>query len=560
MIESRRVSFNDLFASSPRAQVRVPDYQRGYSWENKQVKEFFYDLKTFSDTAARKNHDSSYFLGPIVLMRGSPSDVYYFAVDGQQRLATLIMLLAVIRDKCDEDSEMWEVAFADEIQTKILSSEGPQGSHRWAFRLGDLDQPFFEKFVLKRLRYEGQIPRNTSNGLIKRAWNQLERDLRDYLENEEDKLGCLKRLVDVLMERVVMVAIEVQGERDAMSVFERINVRGKALSESDLIRHRLMSACNQHDRGRLRSEWDNLEKMLGGQNAKIDAFLRDMWISRNGERTSSKLYDEISEYLDNTGVSSLDFVDDTVNDCVIYTELLKVSSPDIHHASRALVRATHATLGAKQTLPLFLAAYRRLQKTPEFSKLATIIEALIVRYTYFANHDPVRLSKVLYKAAKVLYEANNKESALQGALSLLKSVNPTNAQVVAGIQRQMRLKKLPALYILRQIENSLGDGSLEAQATLEHIFPQNATVKEWRTRVGVLDPYVWHIGNMTLLATADNSKASNRSFSYKKKKVYKDSALKITRDICNVQTWGRRPILRRAEQLAKWANQRWKVE
>jgi uncharacterized protein with ParB-like and HNH nuclease domain len=558
MIDAKKVTFTDLFTSTVNAQIRVPDYQRGYSWEKPQVRDFFTDLTVFSEIEIQKRPDTFYFLGPIVLMQGNPNDIYSYVVDGQQRLATFIILLAVIRDVAREKYELSGRDLADNIHNQIISSQGPQGRHRWAYRLGDLDQAYFEKFVLRQPREKNKIPNNASNGLIKRAWNQLEQNIRDKLSAKEDGLGYLQKLVSDLLNKVELVAIEVKTERDAMNVFERINVRGKPLSETDLIRHRLMSSCNKHDRSRLRSEWDNLEKLLG-EDAKIDSFLKHMWISRNGERTSTKLYDEISNYLDDSNISSMEFVENIVNDCRIYTELLKPESQLIHYDSRASVRISHATLGAKQSLPLFLSAYRRFERTPRFSELALAVEALIVRYTYFANRDSLELTNALYRAAKAITEASSKDQALQNALISLKSVNPTNAEVVTGSQRQMKMKKLPALYILRQLENSLGDGSFDAKATLEHIFPQNAAVEEWKSAVGRLNPYVSHIGNLTLLSSSDNSRASNKKFSYKKRKVYESSNIKLTSEITQFRNWGIKPILRRAESLAKLANKRWMI-
>lgn len=557
MIDARKVTFTDLFNKNQTSQVRVPDYQRGYSWEKQQIRDFLTDLIEFSDKELLRRPNSYYFLGPIVLMKGEHSDSYYYAVDGQQRLATFIILLSVMRELAAELFGDPGKRLAEKIQQDMISSTGPGGNHRWSYRLGDLDQPFFEKFIQRTPRYHQQVPRNSSNGLIKKSWNYLESEIRDKLISESKAVNYLEQLYENLITKVELVAVEVNGERDAMNVFERINVRGKPLSESDLIRHRLMSGCNQRDRGRLRSEWDNLETLLGGQEAKIDTFLKHMWISRHGERTSSKLYDEISSHLDETGMSSLEFVDDILNDCHIYAELLKPQSNLLHHSGRAAARATHATLGAKQTLPVLLSAYRRFEKTKEFSELALKIESLIVRYSYFSDHDPVLLSSTLYKAAKYINEAASKKSALDGATELLESINPTDKEVILGSQRQMKLNKIPALYILRELENSLSDDAFKAHATLEHIFPQTPTTKHWGQAVGRLEPYLSHVGNLTLLASNDNSRASNRGFSYKKREIYNKSNVKITKSITNYRSWGIQPILRRAEELAKLVNKRW---
>src|SRR4051794_7546196 len=75
-----------------RDEFRVPIYQRSYAWPGEAVEEFFYDLQLALDEGA-----PDYFLGTIVLTP-SKEDRRTVVIDGQQRLATTSILLAVIRD------------------------------------------------------------------------------------------------------------------------------------------------------------------------------------------------------------------------------------------------------------------------------------------------------------------------------------------------------------------------------------------------------------------------------------------------------------------------------
>ena len=161
-----------------------------------------------------------------------------------------------------------------------------------------------------------------------------------------------------------------------------------------------MSNSPQSERRRVRSEWDELEKLVDGENIPINTFLRHMWISRTGEESSFKLYDVISPYLDETGQSSREFVEDCIQDCIAYIYLHKKDCIEIHHESRNVIRAIHVTLGIKQALPLLLVAYRRFEKTTEFSKLALAIETLVIRHKYLAFHDTSELVTAFFKAIK----------------------------------------------------------------------------------------------------------------------------------------------------------------
>lgn len=62
----------------------IPDYQRNYCWEDKQVKALWDSLKEIP-------HDGEYHLGTIILQKDSNDN--YAVIDGQQRLVTLTLIV-----------------------------------------------------------------------------------------------------------------------------------------------------------------------------------------------------------------------------------------------------------------------------------------------------------------------------------------------------------------------------------------------------------------------------------------------------------------------------------
>src|SRR5438874_1782414 len=79
-----------------RHRMVVPLYQREYFWEEKEVLALFHDLG-----AAIEAGQPSYFLGTIVVTPNEDGTLE--VVDGQQRLATVTILLAAIRDYFQKD-------------------------------------------------------------------------------------------------------------------------------------------------------------------------------------------------------------------------------------------------------------------------------------------------------------------------------------------------------------------------------------------------------------------------------------------------------------------------
>src|SRR5580693_7008613 len=70
--------------------LRVPLSQRSYRWENEHVKELYEDIH-----GAIQEGLNEYFIGSIVGIKMNDSIYIY---DGQQRLATSMILVAAIRD------------------------------------------------------------------------------------------------------------------------------------------------------------------------------------------------------------------------------------------------------------------------------------------------------------------------------------------------------------------------------------------------------------------------------------------------------------------------------
>src|ERR1700730_1205281 len=95
-------------------QYVVPYFQRTYSWRRHQWNTLFDDILELYELGSSNSH----FLGSMVLLaeRGTHSLAPTLLIDGQQRLVTLSLFLAAIRDAAREANP----AFADHIHQKYL--------------------------------------------------------------------------------------------------------------------------------------------------------------------------------------------------------------------------------------------------------------------------------------------------------------------------------------------------------------------------------------------------------------------------------------------------------
>ena len=82
----------DLLGSG-RTPLRIPDFQRPYSWTPQHARQLVTDLAA----AKQRRPDQPYVMGTIILLK-RPQEEHFEVVDGQQRLLTLRMLRTLLRD------------------------------------------------------------------------------------------------------------------------------------------------------------------------------------------------------------------------------------------------------------------------------------------------------------------------------------------------------------------------------------------------------------------------------------------------------------------------------
>jgi len=104
-IEAKETNIRDLLRNRF---FEIPIYQRPLSWNQDNFQDFVEDIKD-----ALESGETNYFLGTI-LLKGDKNSIFYEVVDGQQRLTSLMVLLAVFRDNLnDQQIQKWLVEEGD---------------------------------------------------------------------------------------------------------------------------------------------------------------------------------------------------------------------------------------------------------------------------------------------------------------------------------------------------------------------------------------------------------------------------------------------------------------
>src|SRR5690606_38662913 len=102
-------NFKDIFSAA--ARYEIPFFQRGYAWEQRQWKKLFEDIQVEIIESVENNDfdNEEHFFGPIVVLEkisNHPSLKRFLVIDGQQRITTSYLLLALIKKQLSDKAHL----------------------------------------------------------------------------------------------------------------------------------------------------------------------------------------------------------------------------------------------------------------------------------------------------------------------------------------------------------------------------------------------------------------------------------------------------------------------
>ena len=245
-IESDKLLVKDVFSKW----FRIPEYQRPYVWDKDQVVELLDDVMQ----AIRSSPDSQYFLGSLVLKKNSKEDgatkyEEYDLLDGQQRLTTLFLITAVIRDLTD-DMELKQTCQQAIFQKENKYSGTPERL-RIVFDIRDQVKEFIKEFIkedggtTKEEELKVKIS-NTEEDISIRNMSKAIITIKEYFStNSIEDFFLYLRL------NVLMIYVSADELDDAFRLFTVMNSRGVKLRNSDILKAENLGVIFRDDTKRL---------------------------------------------------------------------------------------------------------------------------------------------------------------------------------------------------------------------------------------------------------------------------------------------------------------------
>ena len=424
--------------------LTVPPYQRGYAWEEEQVREFWDDI----DSALQQGRQ--YFVGAVVVTKDGSA---YQVIDGQQRLATTALLLAALRD---ELAQLGDTQLQQDVDQRFLRSfDRRAGTMRPRLRVAPADLEFFTKRFLER---SGGEPTTPSQHRLTDAFGVLRNQVAGIKAGQasEKRSTAINNWLDHLEQSVFVVLVEADSEADAFRVFETLNDRGATLTIADLLKNYLLSnaKANAVELGAL---WDDAVANLGAERDphSLVTFIRHFWNSKVGATRERDLYASIRNEVQGAAKAKT-LVSEMGEASIAYAAILDpahprwAEAPD--EASRAIETLLYFQLG--QYRPLLLAGIEEFDG-PEVAQLAAALVSWSFRGLLFGGIGGGTAERVYASAAVAV--RTRKAKSVSDVFKTLRQIVPNDEDFRNAFEGASLRRVRLAHYVMRAFERNLAN-------------------------------------------------------------------------------------------------------
>lgn len=536
-------------------QFVVPLFQRVYSWKKKHWDELWRDLlDVYADEG-----DREHFMGAIVTLpiEMQPHGVRkYLLIDGQQRLTTLSIILACVRDLVGNDGE--DNQLFNKIEQLYLINKWGKDTNRYKLLPTQADRQAFLEVI-------GQ--KTGSDSTIRKVYNYFSKLLKRG-DNDDNPID-LENFLTGMINRLVFVSIVLNADEDPYRIFHSLNGTGEELTQADLVRNHIFMHISPDDQDvAYHDYWLPMQESFPGNE------LRDfIWrfITKDGTAIRQNgVYDAIRRRIAQENPTSAAIM--LIVDMNIYSEYYKKivdPSKETQYGEIGTRLERLNRWGLTTSYPLLLNLYDDLSRdeitVKQFCGIVDAIESFAVR-RFFCSIPIRALTNYFIR----IYKRIANETDIVGAAYefLLEQDFPTDETFIeAWIRFPLYSTSASGTersrHILESLETALNKNNepvdiTRSQITREHIMPQNLSA-EWHRELGdnadlVRSQYLHTVGNLTL--TGQNESMGNKSFS-RKKKVFANSNFALNSYFQDCDVWNEEEIIKRARYLGEVATKIW---
>ena len=559
-LERIRITLRGIGDALKGSQLVVPPYQRNFAWEERQVGELLGDI-----AQAIKDNEPEYFLGSIVLSEAGPSTLH--VTDGQQRLATVTIVLATIRNYFLAENDETR---AESIEQDFLLKRDRRSTEiNPHLQLNVHDHEYYLKTVLERPTSGGKAKKQPPPP--NKRLHQAIVAVKDFIDkivetNPNDAPDVLLDWVDYLEKRGKVIWVTVPDDSNAFTIFETLNDRGLDLAISDLLKNFLFHLAGTKRLPEAQGYWSGMTGILEATAEEdiLVTFLRHYWSSVHGLTRERDLYKHVKRKV-TTAKQAIELAESLEGAAEQYAALANTNH-ELWRKYGPTAQGHIATLNLlrmSQMRPLLLAILDQFSET-EAKKAFKFLVSCAVRLLIAGGRGGT-VEATYSDAAKGIREGNVKSAS--DMRTAMHAIYPADANFQDAFAVATVSKDYLARYYLRALERSAaGEPSPEfipnpneEQINLEHVLPETPG-KDWsHLKPDECKALYKRIGNMALMRAKDNTDAGNASLAAKQP-FYAKSSFQLTQSIAKATQWDAKAIADRQLVLAKLAVKTWSHE
>lgn len=531
-IKSEKILVKDIFSNM---WFRIPEYQRPYVWGADEVIELLDDL-TFALT---EKPDFEYFLGSFVFQSkvAQPEKGQEFdendLLDGQQRMTTLLLLFAVIRDLAiDPDAK-------DDCQRCIYQKASkykkiPERT-RLVFAIREAVQEFIESFVKNdggtersdELAKLGKKNEDVSVQNIAKAAIEI----RKFLQNSSSPSP--EDLLQFLLNKVLLIYVSTEDLEDAFRLFMILNDRGIPLRNSDILKSMNLGALEAtSEKVKYAKLWEEAEGELGDDFDRFLSHVRTILVKDKArlnllQEYEDKIYapkerdkatGQKKPLLLKKGRETFQLIERYLNH---YRNILGGQNYDETGSSFEfdnLVKVMLTGLPATDWVPPFLRYFDKF----DYGHLLEFLKQLDNKFSadLIGQYSPTDRIEAMNRVIKVIDNADSVDDILNSGCFDIDE--DSFLRVLDGSVYGKRF----ARYILLKLDYFYHDHALRMHfetLSVEHILPQNPnSTSQWVKDFSDDERAEWtdKLGNLVLITRRKNSSQGRLDYQGKKKRYF----------------------------------------
>ena len=514
----------------------IPDYQRAYVWDTDQVR----DLLDDTISAYRENKEAQYFLGSMVLKINEKSEnnvsyTEYELLDGQQRITTVFLILACMRDMLTDYPQYQNSLAGFVYQAEDAILQQPERM-RIIFNIRSDVRDFVNEHI-KPLHgtcdsalLKDKMQAKDVNISIRNMANAMLVAHEFLEENKNEIIGYLSYFLN----KVLMIYVATEELQDAFQLFTVLNNRGVKLSSSDILKAENLKELSAVDRTSWATRWEEMETYFGEDFDKFLSHIRTILVKKKQTTTLLKEFDEF--------VYSNQEYDRTQKKYVPRTPILRRGRDTFellysyYHTYQEVFDTDHSVVtgdyeitnylklmetgfGADYWIAPVLDYYRKYRRRGFVAFLKALDRKLSADWITAAT-PTVRMENVNAILREI--EASQDSAALLQSKTF--TINKSdferviNGDIYGRSFAKYLLLKLDLIY-----RGSSTPMIPQAIASIEHILPRNPSAdSQWVKDFSAAEREEWtnKLGNLVLISRRKNTSQGNRDYEEKKEKYF----------------------------------------